>query len=159
MADHAQLITKFYEAFASKDAETMASCYADDVTFSDPVFTKLDGEQARNMWRMLIARGKDLEVTFSDVVASERIVTAHWEAKYTFSATGRFVHNKIDARFEIEDGLIKSHRDVFDFYAWTRMALGPMGALLGWSPIVQNKVRRQAMAGLDAFAAKRANAA
>lgn len=156
MADHAQLITKFYEAFANKDAETMASCYADDATFSDPVFTKLEGEQARNMWRMLIARGKDLEVTFSDVVASDRLVTAHWEATYTFSATGRKVHNKIDARFEIENGVIKAHRDVFDLYAWTKMALGPMGLLLGWSPIVQNKVRRQAMAGLAAFTKKRA---
>ncbi len=154
-SDHAQLIHKFYEAFANKDAETMASCYRDDAKFSDPVFTNLDGAGARNMWRMLVERGKDLVVTHSDVVASERIVTAHWEAKYTFSATGRFVHNKIDARFEIEDGLIKVHRDTFDLWAWTRMALGPMGVLLGWSPIVQNKVRGQAMKGLAAFTKKR----
>lgn len=151
-----ELITTFYEAFAAKDAEAMVACYHDDARFSDPVFTDLDADGVRNMWRMLIERGTDLAVTFSDVAASDRIATAHWDATYTFSATGRPVQNSIDARFEIADGKILVHRDTFDLYAWTRMALGPMGTVLGWSPIVQNKVRRQAMTSLDKFAAKRA---
>ena len=37
---------------------------------------------------------------------------AHWEADYTFSSTGRKVHNVIDATFEFEGGLIRAHRDM-----------------------------------------------
>ena len=47
------------------------------------------------------------------------------------------------AAFRFEDGLIIDHRDSFDFWKWTRMALGVPGTLLGWSPIVQGKVRKQ----------------
>ena len=43
--------------------------------------------------------------------------SAHWEADYTFSATKRKVHNVVDARFELRDGLIVKHTDVFDFGA------------------------------------------
>ena len=63
----AKLIESFYEAFSRRDPEGMVASYADDVRFSDPVFTDLRGERAKNMWRMLCERGKDLEVTFSDV--------------------------------------------------------------------------------------------
>ena len=76
------------------------------------------------------------------------------EATYTFAATGRRVHNVIDAEFRFENGLIIEHTDRFDFWRWSRMALGAPGMLLGWTPIVRNKVRGQARAGLDAFLAK-----
>ena len=36
---NAATITKFYEAFARLDADTMAQCYAPDVTFDDEVFS------------------------------------------------------------------------------------------------------------------------
>jgi hypothetical protein len=36
------------------------------------------------------------------------------------------------------------------------MALGPPGILLGWSPMVQNKVRGQAAAALKSYRAKKA---
>ena len=36
-------------------------------------------------------------------------------------------------------------------YRWARQALGPVGVLLGWSPLVQGSIRRKARAGLDAF--------
>lgn len=146
-----ELVTRFYDAFAKRDAETMAACYADDVVFSDPVFPRLQGEEARDMWRMLCARGKDLVVEPSAITND----SAHWDATYTFGATGRKVVNRIDARFVIEGGKIKQHADVFDLWAWTRMALGAPGLLLGWSPLIQNKVRGQAAAALKSFRAKK----
>jgi hypothetical protein len=108
------------------------------------------------MWRMLTERGADLEIVFSGIEADDTRGKAHWEATYTFSATGRKVHNVIDATFRFEDGLIREHQDVFDFYAWTRMALGPMGVLLGWSGFLQNKVRDQAETGLQKWESKHA---
>ena len=53
---NAALITRFYQAFQQLDAETMASCYSEDVQFSDPVFTDLRGAAADDMWRMLCAK-------------------------------------------------------------------------------------------------------
>jgi ketosteroid isomerase-like protein len=92
-ATHAALIERFYRAFAARDAEGMAACYHDEAVFSDPVFGELDTASVRDMWRMLIERGRDLEIRFDDVVASEERGSASWEARYTFSASGRKVVN------------------------------------------------------------------
>ena len=148
------LIEKFYSSFAKRDAEGMVSCYHEQIRFSDPAFPNLEPREARGMWRMLCGRAQDLKVEFSDVQASGDAGSAHWEAYYTFSATGRKVHNIIDAEFRFADGKIIEHTDRFDFARWTRQALGLPGILLGWTPIVQNKVRAQARAGLEAHLQK-----
>ena len=148
------LIRRFYDAFSERDGETMADCYHEDAQFSDPVFPGLRGKEVGGMWRMLCERGKDLKVEYSDVTSDGDRGGAHWEAWYTFSATGRSVHNKIDATFRFADGKIIEHTDDFDLWAWTRMALGLPGILLGWSPPIQNKVRATARKGLDAWLAK-----
>ena len=103
------------------------------------------------MWHMLCERGKDLKLTFSNVQANGNTGSAHWEPKYTFSTTGRFVHNIIDSEFMFEDGKIIQHRDHFDFWRWSRMALGPAGIFLGWTPFLKNKVQQTAMEGLKKF--------
>lgn len=131
----------------------MAKCYADDAKFSDPVFPELDAEGARAMWRMFCTSGNELGVTFHDVQAEDVSGSARWEAIYEFPKTGRRVHNKIQAAFSFRDGLIVTHRDEFDFYRWTRMALGPVGVGLGWSPFVKNQVRQQAARQLSRFRA------
>ena len=66
------------------------------------------------------------------------------------------VLNRIDARFVFDEkGLIVRHRDTFDFWAWSRQALGMPGLLLGWTPMLQHKVRAQAAANLARFLAGR----
>ena len=151
---NADLIDRFYTAFAERDAETMAACYAPGVRFSDPVFTDLRGNAAGGMWRMLCEQGKDLRIEHSEVRCDDETGVAHWEAWYTFSATGKKVHNVIDARFRFEDGLIVEHADTFGFYRWSRQALGVPGLLLGWTPFLQNQVRKRAGKQLDRYLAK-----
>lgn len=151
MHPHAQLIERFYTAFQNRDAKTMGDCYADDAQFSDPVFQNLKGEQITFMWRMLCERGKDLTIEFKVIDADDLSGKAHWEAFYTFSGTGRKVHNRIDASFEFKNGKIVRHGDAFDLWKWTRMALGFKGWLLGWTPLVHNAVRKQAMRSLHKF--------
>ena len=152
MHPNAQLLTDFYSAFERKDGVAMAECYAKEARFSDPVFPELDAREARAMWRMFCERpGSDLAVTFDGVEADDHKGRAHWIARYTFPLTGRSVVNDIEASFDLADGKITRHRDSFDLWKWTRMALGVTGTLLGWSPIVQNKVRRQARSQLDRF--------
>jgi ketosteroid isomerase-like protein len=152
MNHHIELIRRFYQAFQQRDAETMASCYHPEIHFSDPAFPDLRGPAAGDMWRMLCARGKDLRLEFRDVHADPRHGRAHWEAWYTFSATGRQVHNIIDAEFEFRDGLIVRHIDRFDFHRWAGQALGPAGKLLGGFAFMQRKVQAKAAQGLAQFA-------
>jgi len=148
---HARLIETFYRAFQARDAEAMVACYHPDIWFSDPVFHDLRGARAGALWRMLCGRAKDLELEFRDVVADDTTGSAHWEARYVFSATGRPVHNVIDARFELKDGKIIRHADTFDLWRWSGMALGAKGKLLGWLPPIQKAIHDKAMRGLAAF--------
>jgi ketosteroid isomerase-like protein len=155
MHPNAELIRKFYTSFGNRDPRGMAACYHPDVQFSDEVFTDLDRARATGMWQMLCERGKDLKVEFSDIEADDSTGRAHWEAWYTFSATGRRVHNKIDASFRFQEGKIIRHRDTFDFWAWASQALGPTGRLLGWSGFLKNSVRSRASRTLAAFLGER----
>ncbi|MFK8329237.1 nuclear transport factor 2 family protein [Pseudomonas sp. BJa5] len=149
------LITRFYQAFQRLDAEAMVACYSADIVFSDPAFGTLRGQDAGDMWRMLTRRAKDFSLTFDQVRADEHAGAAHWVATYLFSQTGRVVINDIQARFVIRDGRICEHHDSFDLWRWARQALGTSGLLLGWTPLVQGKVRQQALKGLRAFQAGR----
>lgn len=152
---HNALITRFYEAFQRLDAEAMSACYTDDVVFSDPAFGELRGRDAGDMWRMLTTRAKDFSLTFDNVRSDERSGGAHWVATYLFSQTGNTVINDIQARFVFRDGKICEHHDSFDLWTWSRQALGFKGLLLGWTPLVKNAVRAQALKGLKAFQASR----
>jgi uncharacterized protein len=147
------LIRRFYAAFAARDGDAMAACYAPDACFSDPVFTELRGEEPGAMWRMLTSRAKDLEVRLSEHEAGGDRGSAHWFADYMFSS-GRRVHNDVRAKFRFEQGLIADHQDSFSFYGWARQALGPAGLVLGWTPIFRGKVQHQARTGLDEFLAQ-----
>ncbi len=155
MHQHAELITRFYSAFQQRNAEQMGACYHEQIHFSDPVFPNLHGHVARAMWDMLCTRGTDLTLEFTNVQADDLRGSAHWVARYTFSATGRSVTNRIDARFSFRDGLIVRHIDRFPLYAWSRQALGPVGLLLGWTPMLQSRVKSQAAASLKQWIAKR----
>jgi uncharacterized protein len=148
------LIERFYGAFAARDGDTMAACYTPDAKFSDPVFTDLRGAEPGAMWRMLTDRATDLRVELLEHGAEGDRGTAHWQAHYTFTQTGRPVMNDVHASFRFRDGLIAEHEDSFNFHGWARQALGASGLLLGWTPIVRNAVRRRARAGLDEFMAR-----
>ena len=146
-----ELIVRFYDAFARLDGAAMADCYAPGAHFEDPVFTDLNGDEPGAMWRMLTGRANDLSVRLQSHDADEHEGSAHWLADYTFS-TGRRVHNDVRATFRFDAaGRIAEHRDAFAFHAWARQALGPAGLLLGWTPLLRSKVRRQARAQLDDF--------
>ena len=151
MNTNEKLIENFYTAFQKLDAGAMINCYHPDSHFSDPVFPNLSASETGAMWRMLCSQAKNFELTFTDIQANERTGKAHWEAKYDFSATGRRVHNKIDAEFEFQDGKIIKHTDRFDFWKWSSQALGPVGVFLGWTPLLRRKVQKQAGERLAKF--------
>ena len=146
-----ELIRSFYAAFQRRDWKGMQECYHDQVTFSDPVFTHLEGPAAKSMWHMLTTSARSLDISFSEVVADAQRGSCSWEARYPFSRTGRLVHNKIRASFEFRDGKIIRHTDLFDLTRWAGMAFGLPGKLLGWTPWMQNKIRSTAAGSLAKF--------
>jgi len=154
MGVHAELIERFYAAFARRDGDAMAACYAPDARFSDPVFPDLRGAEPGAMWRMLTGRSTDLTVELLEHDADDETGTARWLAHYTFTQTGRPVENDVRATFGFEGGLIADHRDEFDFHRWARQALGPAGLLLGGTPLLRSAVRRRSRAALDEFMAR-----
>ena len=155
VSQNKELIETFYIAFQQKDYETMAKCYHPDAYFKDEAF-ELNGKEIGGMWHMLCERGTDMTMEFS---VSEKTgkITAHWEPKYSFSQTGRSVHNIVDAEFEFRDGKIIKHIDRFNFWRWSHQALGAVGLLLGWTPFLRNKVSKMAMGNLKKFMQKNMN--
>jgi hypothetical protein len=151
MHPNAALIQQFYTAFEAKNYRTMQDAYHPEAVFSDPVFLQLSSKEVKAMWQMLITSAKDMKIACSDITADENTGKCVWQAWYTFTATGRKVHNIIHASFEFKAGKIVRHTDRFDLWRWSRMALGTSGLLLGWSPLVRNKVRKTARRRLEKF--------
>ncbi len=151
MHSNRAIIERFYSCFKVLDGGGMAECYHEDVEFSDPVFPALKGAKVGAMWKMLCSQAQGFELLLNDAQAEDTMGRVHWEAKYIFSMTKRNVHNKINASFRFKDGKIIQHQDSFNFWKWSIMALGPVGLILGWSPLVKNKVQRQAAKNLERF--------
>lgn len=134
----------------------MLECYHDDITFEDPAFGVLRGEDAKNMWRMLCQtqRGKEFKVITSNIEYTPEAGKARWEAFYTFSKTGRKVHNVIHAAFKFKDGKIINHVDRFNLYKWSKQAMGLKGILMGWTPFFRKKLNNQTRFLLSEFQKK-----
>jgi hypothetical protein len=151
-----QVIQKFYEAFHARDAAGMTACYDPDVIFSDPAFGVLEGGKAIAMWHMLCGRAKELQVTVRNIRADDQAGSADWEAKYLFGPNRRLIHNVVKAAFDFRNGKIIKHTDTFDMWKWTRMALGGIGALLGWSSLLRSAVQKSVRRQLDEYMQKQA---
>jgi len=145
-----ETIEKFYSAFQKLDVETMVSLYHDDIEFTDPGFGTLLGVDAKNMWRMICSRAKDFSLEYSQVTEN----SAHWNTTYTFSASGRTVHNSINATFEFKDGKISKHIDLFDLHKWATQALGFKGKLFGGTSFFKKKLHKQTTSLLAAYTNK-----
>ena len=146
-------IQRFYDAFGRLDGAAMEACYAPDVHFRDPAFGDLYGPEAGAMWRMLTGNARDLTIELASHSATDTSGSANWIATYTFR-TGRKVRNDIDASFTFNgEGLIEDHVDSFDMWRWSRQALGPIGLIAGWTPLLRAGIRRQARSQLESFMA------
>jgi len=148
---HEGLIHELYLAFSRKDGKAMGACYHPKAVFSDPVFPRLTGEQIGSMWTMLCLQASNLEIEVYNIKVEGATGQAVWEASYEFGKPPRPVHNIIHAEFEFFEGRIIKHGDQFNFWKWSRMALGPLGLLLGWQKGVQQKIQQQAYNNLKKF--------
>lgn len=152
MSDNEGVITRFYTAFRQLDYKTMNDCYSDDIVFSDPVFLVLHGDEVKAMWEMLCRNAKDFSLTFSNIqLLDDEYATCNWEARYTFSKTGKKVVNRIKAYIRLKEGKIVEHSDAFRLSTWIGQALGWKGILFGWTGFMKKAVQRNARKNLDKF--------
>lgn len=149
-----EFIIRFYSALQTLNYEEMQKAYHPEAQYTDPIFGTLNAMQVKAMWKMLLTTGQDLQVAFSNVHTTNNTGKCRWEAWYTFSKTGRFVHNVIWSSFEFKDGKIYRQYDSFSVWRWSRHALGVVGIFLGWSPWIQNEVRDGARENLKKFMEK-----
>lgn len=151
-----ETIRHFYSCFAAGDHQGMSACYHPEATFSDPVFPLLRGKEIHSMWHMLTLAGakSGMTVLHEDVKVESTRGTCVWKASYTFGPAKRPVNNVIRATMDFRDGKIIQHIDSFDFWKWSRMALGSTGLLLGWSPYLKTKVQKTLRHRLDALIAQ-----
>ena len=146
---------RFFDAFSVRDHHTMGRMYAPTATFSDPAFPMLSGPEAALMWEMLMTRATDFSLSYNVIHESDERAQAIWVAHYTFAQTGREVENRIQTNMVFQAGRIVRHVDYFNFWKWSRQALGLPGVLLGWTPILKRRVQRQAQESLIRFAARK----
>ena len=151
-ADHDAVIVRLYDALNRHDGEAMAACYHPDARFSDPAFGELRGADVGRMWRMLCGRATELKVELVSHEATDSIGSSHWIARYPFE-TGRQVVNDVHGEFRFADGLIIEHDDSFDLRRWAAQALGPVGKVLGFTPLLRPMIRRKTHGQLAKFEA------
>jgi len=117
------------------------------------VFPLLNAKGTRLMWQMLMTRAEDdFGIEFNVLEDAPNRARVDWVAQYTFTATGRPVKNHVSTIMQLVAGKIVRHEDTFNLWRWSSQALGPKGTLLGWSPMMRNKIRAMAGAQLGNFA-------
>lgn len=136
-----EIIANFYTALNERDATKMVEHYHNDIIFEDPVFGKLEGDEAHKMWHWLCHNGKDLKVTYSDIIINQDIGTARWEARYTYGKRKRPILNKISAEFMFKEGKIIKHKDNFDLKTWATQAIGWKGKVIGGTSYFKKKLQ------------------
>ncbi len=150
------ILEDFYSAFSNLDAETMVQYYHEDIVFNDPAFGTLKGDKAKNMWRMLCGSQKkgDVIVKVSNIEYIDNLAYANWETIYTYTKTGRKVHNKVNASFKLKNDKIIEHIDVFNLHSWAKQALGFKGFLLGGTSFFKTKMNERTNMLLSGFEKK-----
>lgn len=129
----------------------MKQCYHENACFTDPVFPNLRGKRIKAMWHMLCESGKDLKINYQILKDNSGTIKAEWNATYAFGKTQRVVYNSVKSVFIIKDDLIIDHKDSFDLWKWSGMALGIPGIFFGWSFLVKNKIKKSALSKLNRF--------
>jgi ketosteroid isomerase-like protein len=122
MHDSTILLQRLFTGLIQHDHQSMADCYHPEGAFAGIAFDLHGKTQIHAMWHM-ICEG-DIQASFDVVSADHNMGQVSLVDDYTFTSTGRKVHNVIDSHFSFRDGRIIEHRDFCDARAWANMALG-----------------------------------
>ncbi len=140
-----EVAERFYDALVNRRTDDMESLYDERVRFKDAVFT-LDGRDATmRMWRTLIRPGSSATFRYTFERTDGDVAIGHWVADYQLGR--RPVHNEIDSRLTVRDGLIIAHEDSFAWPAWARQAfpLGPLVSFPGVRSVLTRVIRKKVL--------------
>lgn len=152
--DNKALLNKFYTSFIKGDSKAMAECYHKDILFRDPVFGTLKGARAGKMWEMLLfSKKEDLKVSYKIARVSDKKGKVNWIAEYHFGKNNRKVINNVSAEFKFKEGKIIEHIDTFSLWRWSKQAMGATGYMIGWTPLMKNKIQKSLNKKLDYYIA------
>lgn len=142
-AEPQELAERFYDAFVNRRLDDMEALYAPDVSFRDTVFELAGREATMGMWRAILRDPKNGVFTYRFDRTEGDVAVGHWEADYKLF--GRPVHNEIESRLTVRDGLIVEHTDRFSWSRWAKQAfpLGPLVDVPGVRFVLTRAIRRQ----------------
>jgi hypothetical protein len=156
------VVGRFFEAFAASDWQTMARCYHDKASFSDPVYPDLREERIVYMWHQLLGAAEtsklksgsnkahslnNLKLAYRVLFGDERKAQVQWTATYFYR--NRLVTNQVLSTLAIWDDKIVRQVDEYNFWRWSRQALGLTGLAFGAMPWYQRSVQRSAQSRLE----------
>lgn len=147
MHPNAIMLNELFNCLNEKDHQRMAAYYDPDARFEDIAFNLRGRKRIHAMWHMISET--DLRASFKVLHADDRSGDVDLTDDYTFSDTGRGVHNPIRSRFRFRDGVIVEQRDECDALRWGIQALGPVKGRLSW--LFPAKRRSMAMKKLETF--------
>ncbi len=156
------VVGRFFEAFAASDWQTMARCYHDKASFSDPVYPDLREERIVYRWHQLLSAAEtstlksgsknshslnNLKLEYRVLFGDERKAQVLWTASYLYQ--NRSVSNEVLSTLAIWDDKIVRQVDEYNFWRWSRQALGLTGLAFGAMPWYQRSVQRSAQSRLE----------
>jgi ketosteroid isomerase-like protein len=153
MHPHETLVRRFYACLAARDAEGAAACYHAEIFFSDPLFPRLRGEAAADLWRMRFEPEKKREVRLLEASGDADGAMARWSMREELGGRTVVTHGR--AMFAFRAGRISRHYDQFSLWRWASQALGPAGGAFGWFGPFRWALRRRAARALERFSAGR----
>ncbi len=149
------IVTQFFEAFAKHDWRSIARCYHDKASYSDPLFPDLRGERIVYMWYQMLGTAgakqthsmNDLNLEYRILFGDERKAQVEWTANYVYA--GRYVRIEGLTTLAIWDDKIVRHVNEYNFWRWIRQAKGLTGLVFGGLPAYQRNVQRSAQSLVD----------
>jgi uncharacterized protein len=153
MHPHEALVRRFFDRLAAGDAEGAAACYHPEVFYSDPLFPRLRGSLAADLWRMRLRDLPAAAIRLEEASGGAQGVLARWTLEYT--ARGRRVAVPVRSMFALREGRISRHYDHFSLWRWAAGAEGTRGAVLGWFGPWRWAVRQRFARALERFSDSR----
>jgi hypothetical protein len=147
------LLERFYTGIQNSDIAAIRTCYAPNVVLLRP-----------GLWRATRRQdGSDV----GHVIQPRRAPADHLQRPirrrlHRLGTLGSPLRVRQDRapgpqpdhlRISLRRARVAEHRDSFRVYRWAAMAIGPVGRLAGWTPLLRSALHKETVRLLDRFQA------
>lgn len=139
----------FFKALEERDPARLDAALHPDLSYSGPLFGKLDGWRVQAMWQHVL-RWPQLAVSVSEVKVTPMQGSVTWQMSFA-AGNKRVVLHDVTTHVTFREDRIHAQVDDFSLYRHAGMSLGARGWALGWLPPVQSALREDALRALGGF--------